>query len=130
MHGWQAVHMLILELLRHIEGLLVILRPDISLLGRLHNRARRRKGRGEVAMDSFLGAALARLFLFTLQMEAGARLAGLGNPAMLDDGRFRLRVILGVAERVSFQQIRSGERFGADLALVRLLLGVHAHMAA
>lgn len=130
MHGWQAVHMLVLELLLHVVGMLVILRADESLLGRLDERIRWREVCGEVASDSLLGAALAGLFLFTLQMEAGARLAGLGNPAVLDDGRLRLRVVLGVTERVSLQQVRARKRFGANLALVRLLLRVHAHMAA
>lgn len=49
---------------------------------------------------------------------------------MLDDGRLGLRIVLGVAESMAFQQIRAGKGFGADLALVRFLLGVHAHVTA
>lgn len=48
---------------------------------------------------------------------------------MLDDGRLGLRVVLRVAESVAFEQVGARKRLGADLALVGLFLGVHAHVA-
>lgn len=90
----------------------------------------RRKGRGEVARDAFLGAPLARLFFFALQMQSGARFAGLRDSAMLDDGRFGMRVVLGMTESVTLQQICTRKGLGTHLTLIWFLLRVHADMAA
>lgn len=49
---------------------------------------------------------------------------------MLHDGRLGIRVVLGVAEGMSFEQVGTRKGLGTDLALIRLLLGVHAHVTA
>lgn len=79
-----------------------------------------------VTWNVLLGAALARLFFLAFQMESSARLASLGDSAMLDDGWFRLGVVFVVAKGVSFEKISTRKGFGADLTLVRFLLSVHA----
>lgn len=47
---------------------------------------------------------------------------------MLNDGRLRLWIVLVVAERVAFQQVSTRKGLRADLTLIWLFLGVHAHV--
>ena len=61
-------------------------------------------------------------------MQTGTCLASLRDSAVLDDGRLRLWIVLVMSECVAFQQIGTGEGFRADLALIWLFLGVHAHV--
>ena len=61
-------------------------------------------------------------------MQTGTRFAGLRDTAVLDNGGLRLWIVLVMAERVAFQQISTRKGFGADLALIWLFLGVHAHV--
>ena len=127
-----ALHLLIFELLLHVLVilLLMVLRMHIVGLGRLLDTVRGGEVGHEIAVNAFLGASFTRLRLLTLQMQARARLAGLRDSAMLDDGRLRLRIIFGVAESVSLQQIGTCKRLGAYLTLIRFLLGVHPHVSA
>jgi hypothetical protein len=61
-------------------------------------------------------------------MKTSTRLASLRNTTVLNDGRLRLWIVLVMAERVAFQQVSTRKRLRADLTLIRLFLGVHAHV--
>lgn len=121
----EVLLLLLLDLLRRLDRCVRWRR--LLLLHLIH--APGRVGGRVVALDALLVATLAGLIFLTLQMEASTGFAGLRDTAVLDDGRLGLRVVLGVTKSMAFQQIRAGKGFGADLALVRFLLGVHSHVA-
>ena len=102
---------------------------QILLLLLLLLHAARREGRRVVALDALLGTPFTWLLLLTLQVQTSTRLASLRNATVLDDGRLRLRIVLVMAEQVALQQISTRKGLGADLALIWLFLGVHAHVA-
>lgn len=122
LHGWKLLHLLHVSIRRRVRCIShVVRRPDHSV--------RRGEVSSKVAGNALLGTTLAWFLLFTLQVKASACFTGLRYPTVLDDGRPGLRIILGVAQGMSLQQICSRESFGADLTLIWLLLGVHPHVA-